>query len=124
MKHAALAILSIALTLTAGSGHAQWTASGTSVPSLVAFDNQMRSLMTTNTIPSGAIAVSWQGRLVLARGYSWNPGSADIVTQPTSLFRIASVSKPITATLVNRLIQDGRLSPTDTIGQYVSLHQQ
>ena len=121
MKHAALAILSIALTLTAGSSHAQWTASGTSVPSLVAFDNQMRNLMTTNNIPSGAIAVSWQGRLVLARGYSWNPGSADIVTQPTSLFRIASVSKPITATLVNRLIQDGRLSPTDTIGQYVSL---
>lgn len=100
---------------------AQWTVTGVDVPDLAAFDQQMQQLMTTRNTPSGAIAVAWQGRLVLARGYSWNPGPDDIVTQPDSLFRIASCSKPITSTLVNRLIQDGHLAPDDTIGQYVDL---
>lgn len=101
--------------------HAQWTVTGTEVPALAAFDQQMQQLMTTRNIPSGSVAVAWQGRLVLARGYSLNPGPDDIITQPDSLFRIASCSKPITSTLVNRLIQEGRLSPDDRIGQYVNL---
>ncbi len=114
-------LLSAILCAGAMPASAQWTATGTEVPSLAAFDTQMRTLMTNANIPSGAIAVAWDGRLVLARGYSWNPGPNDSVTQPTSLFRLASVSKPITSTLVNRLIQEGRLAPNDTIGQYVDL---
>lgn len=101
--------------------HAQWTVTGIEVPSLAAFDTQMQQMMTARNIPSGAVAVAWQGRLVLARGYSWNPGPQDILTRPDSLFRIASCSKPITSTLINRLIQDGALAPDDTIGQYVDL---
>jgi len=100
---------------------AQWTVTGTPVPELAPFDDEMQALMTARDIPSGAIAVGWQGRLVLARGYSWNPGAEDIVTQPTSLFRLASVSKPITSTLVHRLIQDGRLSPDATIDDFIDL---
>lgn len=114
-------LLTAALTALTAPAHAQWTATGTEVPSLAAFDTQMQQLMTARNIPSGAVAVAWQGRLVLARGYSWNPGPQDILTRPDSLFRIASCSKPITSTLVNRLIQDGALALDDTIGQYVDL---
>ena len=100
---------------------AQWTVTGQAVPQLAAFDTMMQNLMTSRNIPSGQIAVGWQGRLVLARGYSWNRGPDDLLVQPDSLFRIASISKPITATLVNRLIQDGQLSPNATIGSFIDL---
>src|SRR5690606_25727291 len=112
------ALLAVLLSTHAS---AQWTATGQAVPQLVAFDTMMQNLMTSRAIPSGQVAVGWQGRLVFARGYSYNPGPDDIIVQPDSLFRIASISKPITATLVNRLIQDGQLSPSATIGSYIDL---
>lgn len=112
----------LSLVLFTHEASAQWTVAGIEVPELQAFDEEMHDLMTTRGIPSGAIAVAWQGRLVLAHGYSWNPGTEDLaVVQPDSLFRIASDSKPITSTLVHRLIQDGRLSLDDTIGEFIDL---
>jgi len=100
---------------------AQWQVTGTQVPDLAAFDDAMHTIMTNHAIPSGAMAVTWQGRLVMAHGYTLNQGPDDIVVQPQSLFRIASVTKPITSTLINRLIQEGRLSLEDTLGEYVDL---
>ena len=114
-----LAAMFCALFATGAS--AQWTVTGQAVPQLASFDTMMQGLMTSRNIPSGQVAVAWQGRLVFARGYSYNPGPDDIIVQPDSLFRVASVSKPITATLVNRLIQDGQLSPNATIGSFVDL---
>jgi len=64
------------------------------------FDDMMTSFLERHGAPGAALAVSRQGRLVYARGF----GLADIETgrtvQPDSLFRIASVSKPLTAIAV------------------------
>jgi CubicO group peptidase (beta-lactamase class C family) len=111
----------LAALLLARSAFAQWQITGTPAPDLAAFDDAMHAVMTSHAIPSGAMAVTWQGRLVLAHGYTLNPGADDLIVQPDSLFRIASVSKPITSTLINRLIQEGRLSLDDTLGEYVDL---
>ncbi len=114
--------LSLALGFAfAPDASAQWTVTGTAVPQLAAFDNAMHTFMQNHAIPSGQIAVTWQGRLVLAHGYTLNPAPNDIVVQPQSLFRIASDSKQITSVLINRLIQEGRLALTDTLGQFISL---
>ena len=118
---ARLSCFSLLFALTAGGASAQWQVTGTPVPELAPFDAAMQTIMANHAIPSGAMAVTWQGRLVMAHGYTLNPAPDDIVAQPDSLFRIASVSKPITSTLVNRLIQEGRLSLEDTIGEYIDL---
>ena len=60
-------------------------------------------------IPGGAIAVVKDGRLVLARGYGYADVDAKEVVAPDALFRIASVSKPITAVAALRLAEQGRL---------------
>ena len=56
-----------------------------------------------------ALAVSYHGRLVYARGF----GHADLQkrqpVRPASLFRIASISKPFTATAVLQLVEQGKL---------------
>lgn len=111
----------LALALAASSAAAQWQVSGEATPTLAPFDDAMHAIMAAHAIPAGAMAVVWQGRLVMAHGYTLNPGPRDIVVQPQSLFRIASVSKPITATLVNRLIREGRLALTDTLDRFVDL---
>jgi CubicO group peptidase (beta-lactamase class C family) len=109
-----------ALACTPGAW-AAWTVTGTPAPELAAFDSAMQTIMQNHDITSGEMAVTWQGRLVLAHGYTLNPGPNDILVQPYSQFRIASISKQITSTLINRLIQDGRLSLDATLGQFVDL---
>ena len=56
-----------------------------------------------------ALAVAYHGRLVYARGF----GHADLErrepVRPASLFRIASISKPFTATAVLQLVEQGQL---------------
>lgn len=106
---------------SAGAAQAQWVVKGPPAPQLAAFDIAMHTVMSNHNITSAQLAVTWQGRLVLAHGYSLNPGSGDIVTDYDSTFRIASVSKQITSILINRLIQDGHLSLTDTLGQFFTL---
>jgi N-acyl-D-amino-acid deacylase len=55
------------------------------------------------------LAVTDQGRLVYARGFGLADTETGRVVMPTSLFRIASVSKPITAVAVLQLVEQQRL---------------
>jgi CubicO group peptidase (beta-lactamase class C family) len=87
---------------------ADWYVTGHGGPG--GFDAVIQGFMRARGIPCGSLAITCGGRLVMARGYTWNTASR---TQPTSLFRVASVSKPVTATAVLRLVQDGRLTLED-----------
>ncbi len=79
------------------------------------YDRAMRAFLRKHRVPGVSIAVTHRGRVVFARGY----GYADIAGQqpvhPESLFRIASISKPITAGAVLQLIEKGKLKLEDKI---------
>jgi protein-L-isoaspartate(D-aspartate) O-methyltransferase len=79
------------------------------VPALAHYDRAMVSLLARWGIPGAALAVAKDGRLVLARGYGLAYIEENEPVQPASLFRIASVSKPLTATAILRLVEQGRL---------------
>lgn len=72
------------------------------------FDEAMEAVLRQK-IPGGALAVAKDGRLVYAKGYGLADVENQVPVEPTSLFRIASVSKPITATAILKLAQDGKL---------------
>lgn len=101
-------------TLLAAPAHAAdgWVATGTAVAALSSFDDTMKSFMQARGVSAGQLAVAYNGRLVLARGYGNN--SAETV-QPTSLFRVASLSKSLTAAAVLRLAQDGLVGLDDPV---------
>ena len=82
---------------------------GSPVPSLASFDRLMLNLLKRWNLPGGALAVAKDGRLVLARGYGYADKERQEPVQPESLFRIASISKPITAAAVLKLWEEGRL---------------
>jgi N-acyl-D-amino-acid deacylase len=73
------------------------------------FDRAFRALMDRWDIPGGALAVLEDGEIVLARGYGYADVGQGELIRPDSLFRIASVSKPVTAVAILRLVQEGKL---------------
>ena len=70
---------------------------GESVPEIDAY---ARAFMTKWDVPGAAYAVVWQGRLVVAAGYGYADLARTEPVRPDHLFRVASVSKPITAVAV------------------------
>jgi len=65
--------------------------------------------MQARKIPGGALAVVKDRRLVYARGYGLGDREQREMARATSLFRIASISKPITAVAVLKLVEHGKL---------------
>ena len=82
---------------------------GLVMPKLATYDDLMTTFMREHRPPGAALAVTYHGRLVYARGF----GHADLEkhepVRPGSLFRIASVSKPFAATAVMHLVEQGKL---------------
>jgi N-acyl-D-amino-acid deacylase len=80
-----------------------------------AFDHAMTVCMSEHGIPGGSFTLMRHGDLLHTRGYGW----ADLQTRETvttrSLFRIASVSKPITAVGIMKLVEVGKLGLDDRV---------
>jgi N-acyl-D-amino-acid deacylase len=76
---------------------------------LASFDRTMREFLQKHRVPGAALAVTDQGRLVYARGYGYADVAAREPATATNLFRIASISKPITAVAILKLVEEKRL---------------
>jgi len=86
---------------------------GQYVASLASFDTRMIDLVKQWSVPGAALAVVKGGRLVLARGYGLGDLEQGTAAEPDDLFRIASVSKPVTRSAIFRLRNEGKLALTD-----------
>ncbi|GEP88469.1 Beta-lactamase [Chitinophaga terrae (ex Kim and Jung 2007)] len=83
--------------------------------SLPVVDTAVMNFMRTYKVPGMAIAITHHGKLVYSKGY----GLADSVNQvpvtANSLFRIASVSKSVTAAAILKLAKANRLNLDTTV---------
>lgn len=78
--------------------------------SLAAFDAPIERAMARANVPGCAVAVTYEGRLVYERGYGRIRMAADSPRTPArTRFRIASLTKPITAVAIHLLVERGRL---------------
>jgi len=71
-------------------------------------------------VPAAAILVARGGRIVLNQAYGRmgrEPGSAPVT--PESVFLLASITKPVTACAVMRLVDAGRISLDDPASHYL-----
>jgi len=79
------------------------------------YDHTMSAFMEQHRFPGASLAVTNRGKLVFAKGY----GYADVATGEKvgtdSLFRIASISKPITAVAILQLRERGKLQLDDKV---------
>lgn len=79
------------------------------------FDQTTLATMDRHGIPGAALAIAKDGKLVLAKGYGWSDVGADQAVQPDTLFTLASLSKPITAVAVLKLVEQGKLRLDDKV---------
>lgn len=89
--------------------------SGKLVPSLIPFDNLMKRFLRENQLPGATLAVSKNGKLILARGYGFSDFEKKEEMRPNSMMRIASISKPLTAAAIMKLVEQKKLKLTDKV---------
>lgn len=79
----------------------------------------MQSHMTAKDISGAVTLVARRGKVVHLEAH----GVADLDTrrpmQPTTLFRVASMTKPVTAVAVLMLMEEGRLLLSDPVSKYL-----
>ncbi|MGD9252923.1 MAG: serine hydrolase domain-containing protein, partial [Holophagae bacterium] len=106
----ALTVVCTVLLVVAGPVFAQrqWRETGRQVPAFSGIDEMIREQMILHDISASSVAITKDGRLVYARGYTWDQQGVEPV-QPTSLFRSGSIAKSITSIAIHQLIEDGLL---------------
>jgi N-acyl-D-amino-acid deacylase len=86
---------------------------------LFAFDAWIKAFLSEHRIPGASLAIAREGQLVYARGFGLADREAKTPVDPDSLFRIASVSKPITGVAILKLVQDEQLHLEDKVLDYI-----
>jgi CubicO group peptidase (beta-lactamase class C family) len=96
----------------------QWNSTGPVANAGI--DAVMQSIMEATPARHAALAIVKGKKLVFARGYSWAEPDWPLV-QPTTRFRIASVSKTIMALAIYQLIEGGKVKLTDKVQDILQL---
>ena len=93
---------------------------GAAVPGMGSYDQTIPYLMRKYAIPGGAVAVLRDGKLIYARGFGYADVDSGTQVQPDALFRIASVSKPITGVAIMKLVEEGKLQLDERVAPFIA----
>lgn len=85
------------------------------IPDTQKADSLVRGFMSAWNIEGASISISKNGKVIYNKGFGYSDSQHKHPAQPGSIYRIASVSKPITAIAIMKLVEEGRLSLTDTV---------
>lgn len=77
---------------------------------IATIDNKVAAFMTTYSVPGASLAISKNGKLVYRKGYGFADKETNQKVTVNDRFRVASVSKTITAVAIMKLVQDGKLT--------------
>jgi CubicO group peptidase (beta-lactamase class C family) len=96
-------------------GNVRLTNEHSSGKEFAAAGRTITSFMRKWTIAGASVAIAKDGKLIFARGFGYADSSTMTETQPYNLFRIASISKLVTAIGIMKLQEDGKLSLNDRV---------
>ncbi|MEO1009555.1 MAG: serine hydrolase domain-containing protein [Planctomycetota bacterium] len=109
-----IALALAALGLASGPAAAQdLPIRGRAIPELTQLDQLMRDTMDANGITAGVLGVRFEGRTVYMRSFGWQDRDRTTPLPHDAMLRLASVTKPITASIIDDLVRDGDLALTD-----------
>jgi len=75
--------------------------------------------MQREHIPGLSLAVLRNGKIIKQRGYGYASLELKVPARPETVYELASTTKPMMATAVMLLVQDGKLALDDRISKYV-----
>ena len=109
----------VCAVLASGVGTAATPSEGVSAPRLQRIGEFVDQLMTAGEVSGAVTLVARQGRIVHLQAQ----GLADLATKrpmkKDDLFRIASMTKPIVATAVLMLVEEGRIRLDDPVSRFI-----
>jgi N-acyl-D-amino-acid deacylase len=111
-------VLAFPLLVTLSLGK-EFPFSGDAVPGLEPVEQAYAQFMERHGIPGDSVAILKEGRMVYARGIGLTERAEKHVVETGTTFRIASLSKPITALAVVSLIEQGKLSYEQKVFSYL-----
>jgi len=85
-----------------------------------AIDTFVEQLMADKQIPGLSLAVIHDQKLIKAKGYGMLNRERNVKVRPSSIFPIASISKPLTATAILLLVEDGAIDLDATVSTYLT----
>ena len=91
------------------------------VSNLTDVDGLVQDFMTKHEVPGASIAMTDKGKVVYAKGFGYSDIDTHTSVQTKSLFRIASLSKPITAVAILQLVEQGKLRLEDKVFSVLNL---
>lgn len=84
-----------------------------------ALDNVVKEIHTRTTVPGLAVAVVHQDEVVYAKGFGVRQIGTDLPVDKYTVFQLASVSKPLGATVIAKLVSEGVVNWSTPIVQYL-----
>lgn len=78
-----------------------------------------RALIVNDNLPGLSIAVAINGEIVWAEGFGWSDAESRTPLTPRTRFRLGALSKPLTAAVVARLYEQGRVDLDAPVQRYV-----
>ncbi len=84
-----------------------------------AADAAMVAYLTKHKVPNVSVAVAKNGRILYAKGWTWSESASPVRGGDKWVFRLASVSKPITSIMAMELAQQGKLDLARAAREYV-----
>lgn len=78
-------------------------------------DRTVSSFLNKWRIMGASVAIARDGKLLYAKGFGFADTAIGIKTQPYSKFRIASISKLVTAVAIMKMNEEGRVSLEDKV---------
>jgi CubicO group peptidase (beta-lactamase class C family) len=81
----------------------------------VGVEKTVNAFLRKWSIAGASVAIAKDGKLIFARGFGYSDTASKTETQPYSRFRIASISKLVTAVGVMKLQEEGKLALADSV---------
>lgn len=102
-----------------GPPKADAAAAGLKTAQLRRLDSLLQEAVDHRQIAGGVALLIRHGKVGYLQAIGWQDAEAKRPMTPTTLFRIASMSKPITTAAALMLVEDGKLRLDDPISKYI-----
>ena len=117
----------VAMFLTAGGASSQAARAQGAAPAIQtdkyaearAKAHKLGAELLARGIPGLAVAVAMDGKLVYAEGFGYADLEQRVPAWPTTKFRVGSISKPLTATALMQLVEEGKVDLDAPVQKYV-----
>ena len=110
--------LLLSILLLAGFAQSELPADPITGENLAQFEAELEALRQEILIPGLSVAVVQDGELLWARGFGYADQERQIEATADTPYHLASVTKPIAATVLLQLVEEGALSLEDPVADY------